>query len=776
MPKLHISIDIPSHDGGGAPGVPEEIEITHLATRVLSESDLQAPHTTTPGVSVFIPQADSLELLVDSRPALLVPGLAYLLGGDMDRRLGAAHPGEETDKGTGSVLAVDINALINNAVPLRETLRLPTQLDPVASEEAERLCTMLLGHEKSLFLPAGSADVMRHMIAVQLVTLLLVAAGPGRPGAEGEQEEGKLLKLKQFMMRNLGANPSVLDMSRHLGMSRTGFYTWATPLLGEKPAQYHRKLRLAKSQELLFNSSLSIDQIAEMTGFCSRHHLTREFTKHYQTTPAKARRLAGQQPAIDPCSEADALIRDHQFSQALAVCKRGLKRANLGKNHSRLRYQQGRCLYALGEVDESVAIWESLTGTAWAHEAGKQLCNHFFRRGKYARAVSILADLYPDASPSQRHTLILTWSHRVAELINRRLRKELPHYLAVREELFADDVRSMAVTVDALNGLGMANRVPDHCPGLPERCFMSLRRAGLYRQAIDAYGAHVGAGMIAGALMQAGQYEEALAKAEKENLPALAADALVKLGRAEEAIIRYPDHCQQACLATGRYQELLDRWPEPSPYHIRALQALGRTDALLNYSDPGSWLWLYARFCADPVCILALEPRQESVLYYQALFIKTLAKLQAGDNKDAEELLDKIPLIQSPKFWWLDRNALTLLLTTVVRGLTGSRDLMTSELQAIRDHYRYIDTQKTWHDACFLLGDIDEKQYRNQPCQAFLGERLRLVEAIASDLAGDMDNAREAYRAVTATINPETSSLSFQEVSPFVAWRLSVLA
>ena len=769
MPKLHISIDISSHETGGS-DIPEEIAISHLATRVLGEADLQASHTTTPGVSVLIPQSDSLELIVDSRPVLLVPGLAYLLDGDTERRLAAVAPDEESDKGDVSVLVVDVNALINKAVPLRKTLRLPTQLDPVASEEAERICDMLLGHEKSLFLSAGSADVMRHMTAVQLVALLLVEAGLGRHCAANEPEAARLLKLRRFMTRHLSSNPRVADMARHMGMSRTGLYKWATPLLGDKPAQYHRKLRLAKSQELLLNSSLSLDQIAERTGFSSRHHLTREYAKQYQTTPAKARRMAGNQRETDLCAEIDARIRDHQFSEALTACERGLKRPDLDNQRDRLRYQQGRCQYALGAINESLTTWKSLTGTAWAHEAGKQLCNHFFRQGEYARAISVFADLYPEASPSQQRMLISIWIHRVVELISRRLREELPRYLEVREELFIDDVRSMGITADALNGLGMANRVPGQCSRLPERCFMALRRAGLYRQAIATYGSKIN---VADVLVQAGQYEEALTQARKENNPVAAVQALVETGRIEEAIQCYPDHCQLAYLAAGRHQKLLVRWPEPSINHVRALQALGRTEALMNYPDPGSWFWMFARFCADPATVLEMDPRQEPVLYNQALFILTLEKLQKGDKQEAESLLTRIPLIQSPIFWWMDRNVMALFLTTVVRGLTGSRDVMRSELETIRDNHRYVDLQRIWHDACFLLGDMDESEYRSQPCQAYLKERLRLARAIASDLHGDTAKAEKDYRNFLTIFQSRINPFLFEDVKLFVGWRLS---
>jgi hypothetical protein len=101
---------------------------------------------------------------------------------------------------------------------------------------------------------------------------------------------------------------------------------------------------------------------------------------------------------------------------------------------------------------------------------------------------------------------------------------------------------------------------------------------------------------------------------------------------------------------------------------------------------------------------------------------------------------------------------------------------MQSELETIRDNYRYTDLQRIWHDACFLLGDIGELAYRDQPCQAFLAERLRLVKAIASDLDGDSGNAATGYRTFLAALNPGNSSFSFEEVKAFIAWRLNALA
>ena len=61
--------------------------------------------------------------------------------------------------------------------------------------------------------------------------------------------------------------------------------------LGCTPMEYLRNLRLEHAAELLVNSSISIKEIADNSGFLSDAYFFRSFKKHYGVTPVEFRRL-----------------------------------------------------------------------------------------------------------------------------------------------------------------------------------------------------------------------------------------------------------------------------------------------------------------------------------------------------------------------------------------------------------------------------------------------------------------------------------------------------
>ena len=56
------------------------------------------------------------------------------------------------------------------------------------------------------------------------------------------------------------------------------------------PHRYILNRRLAYAHDLLKNSSLSIKEIAEKTGFANRYQFTRSFSRLYSISPGRWRR------------------------------------------------------------------------------------------------------------------------------------------------------------------------------------------------------------------------------------------------------------------------------------------------------------------------------------------------------------------------------------------------------------------------------------------------------------------------------------------------------
>lgn len=72
---------------------------------------------------------------------------------------------------------------------------------------------------------------------------------------------------------------------QELGVSRSHFRQAFKARLGVSPKQYHLQVRLQKAQDLLANTSKSIKEVAEILGFESAFHLSKQFKARIGTAP-----------------------------------------------------------------------------------------------------------------------------------------------------------------------------------------------------------------------------------------------------------------------------------------------------------------------------------------------------------------------------------------------------------------------------------------------------------------------------------------------------------
>ena len=77
---------------------------------------------------------------------------------------------------------------------------------------------------------------------------------------------------------------------RKLGMSVVNFQHLFKRELKISPHRYILNRRLDYAHDLLKNSSLSIEEVAEKTGFANRYQFTRSFTRLYNISPGRWRR------------------------------------------------------------------------------------------------------------------------------------------------------------------------------------------------------------------------------------------------------------------------------------------------------------------------------------------------------------------------------------------------------------------------------------------------------------------------------------------------------
>lgn len=83
------------------------------------------------------------------------------------------------------------------------------------------------------------------------------------------------------------ATPLSVDyLSKQVSMSSSGFHRAFRDIVFDSPVQYIKKIRLAKSRELI-NAGYRVGDAAEAVGYKSLSQFSREFKRYYHTTPVQ---------------------------------------------------------------------------------------------------------------------------------------------------------------------------------------------------------------------------------------------------------------------------------------------------------------------------------------------------------------------------------------------------------------------------------------------------------------------------------------------------------
>ena len=104
-----------------------------------------------------------------------------------------------------------------------------------------------------------------------------------------EYEGERFAPLFDYLQRHLSERHSVASLAAFVGMSPRTFLRRFEAATGITPAGWLLQTRLKRCRELLENSTLPIEHIAEQTGFGSAATLRHHFRKHLRTSPGAYR-------------------------------------------------------------------------------------------------------------------------------------------------------------------------------------------------------------------------------------------------------------------------------------------------------------------------------------------------------------------------------------------------------------------------------------------------------------------------------------------------------
>ena len=103
---------------------------------------------------------------------------------------------------------------------------------------------------------------------------------------------GRLEVVLGWMQANLAASLSMAELAQRAGISTSHFRRLFLQAMGSTPHRYILRLRLQRAAELLTQTDLAIERIAQDCGFGNQSHLTASFKAAYGVTPARMKKKA----------------------------------------------------------------------------------------------------------------------------------------------------------------------------------------------------------------------------------------------------------------------------------------------------------------------------------------------------------------------------------------------------------------------------------------------------------------------------------------------------
>ena len=116
-------------------------------------------------------------------------------------------------------------------------------------------------------------------------------ADPPEPGADGKGlAPWQLRRVVEYLDAHLPQRVELAQLAALAGLSQSHFSRAFKASTGMAPYRWQLDARIRRAQALLIDTSASLDQVAEATGFADAVHFGRTFRKLTGATPAAWRR------------------------------------------------------------------------------------------------------------------------------------------------------------------------------------------------------------------------------------------------------------------------------------------------------------------------------------------------------------------------------------------------------------------------------------------------------------------------------------------------------
>lgn len=154
-----------------------------------------------------------------------------------------------------------------------------------ADERSKELIRRFIRRSKS-----QENDQLTRLTAVSIVSSALLSL-PEEVLRLPSEYDPRIRQVLSWMLHHPNGVYGNDLLAEKAGMSRNGFLRLFKSELKEAPQKFFRRKRIERACERLLFSDLSIEEIAEETGFSDRYHFTRVFRQVMRFTPAAFRKL-----------------------------------------------------------------------------------------------------------------------------------------------------------------------------------------------------------------------------------------------------------------------------------------------------------------------------------------------------------------------------------------------------------------------------------------------------------------------------------------------------
>ncbi|WP_246627376.1 AraC family transcriptional regulator [Paenibacillus solanacearum] len=134
-----------------------------------------------------------------------------------------------------------------------------------------------------------------HAELFQWLHRFLMLMRPYLP-AEPLQFDPRVMNACDYIRQHLGRPIGLEELARHVHLSQSHFSHLFYKSLGLSPIDYVQKSRIQLAKELLMNSSHTIKEIAERTGYAEQSQLSRAFRKQEGISPLRYREACRSMP------------------------------------------------------------------------------------------------------------------------------------------------------------------------------------------------------------------------------------------------------------------------------------------------------------------------------------------------------------------------------------------------------------------------------------------------------------------------------------------------